>query len=131
MYSSYAVVKYLKELKILPEISLPLSKIMYDNRNECDDRMAEIRQVCNMSQWLLFYLAVLDKVLGIEYNFIKEKHRCLDKSLDTLNKAKNMSNHMKERMKRELSLMYQKPIFQIEEVMKMGCQYRLSCSPKM
>ena len=65
--------KYLQELIVLPKISLPLSKIMYDNRNECDARMVEVRQACNNYQWLLFYLDVLEKVLGTEYNFIKRE----------------------------------------------------------
>ena len=59
LYSSYAVAKYLQDLKILPEISIPLSKLMYDNMNECDDRMAEVRQTGNINQWLLFYLDML------------------------------------------------------------------------
>lgn len=111
LYSSYTVVKYLQELKILPELSFPLSKLIYDNKNECGDRMAEVRQACNINQWLLFYLGMLDKVFGTEYNFIKEKHCCFNKSLDALDKAKNIPNNMKERMKRGLVMMYQKPYF--------------------
>lgn len=130
LYSSYAVVKYLQELKILPKISLPLSKLIYDNKNECDDRMAEVRQVSNINQWLLFYLDMLDKAFGTEYNFIKEKHRCMDKSLDTIDKAMNISINMKERMKLELSLMCQKPIFRIEEVMN-DCNVTHSTATKM
>ena len=77
-----------------------------------------------------FYLDMLDKAFGTEYNFIKEKHRCLDKSLDTLDRAKNISNHMKERMQRELTLMYQKPVFRIEEVMN-ACNITHSTATKM
>ena len=130
LYSSYAVTKYLQELRILPPISYPLSKQMYDNKNECDDRMAEVRQTYNINQWLLFYLDMLDKAFSAEYNFIKEKHRCLNKSLDTLNKAKNIPNSMKERMKRELTQMYQKPVFRIEEVMN-DCDITHSTATKM
>lgn len=89
LYSSYTVTKYLQELKILPKLSLPLSKLMHDNKNECDDRMAEVSQACNIDQWLLFYLGMLDK-------------------------AENIPVHMKERMKYELMMMHQKPFFRIE-----------------
>jgi len=130
LYSSYAVAKYLWELQILTKISLPLSKLMYDNKNECDDRMAEVRQSCNMNQWLLFYLDMLDKALGKEYSFIKEKHIYMKKSQDTLDKGKNISNQMKERMKCELSMMCQKPIFRIEEVMN-ACNITHSTATKM
>lgn len=130
LYSSYTVVKYLQELKILPELSLPLSKLMHDNKNECDDRMAEVRQACNINQWLLFYLGMLDKVFGIEYNFIKEKHCCFNKSLDVLDKAKNIPNHMKERMKHGLIMMYQKPFFRIEEL-RNDCDITHSTATKM
>ena len=57
------------------------------------------------------YLGMLDKVFGTEYNFIKEKHCCLEKSRDTLDKAENIPIHMKERMKHELMMMHQKPFF--------------------
>ena len=90
LYASYAVAKYLQELKVLPEISYPLTKLIYDNKNECNDRMAEVRQACSINQWLLFYLDILDKTFGTEYSFIKEKHRCLDRSRDVLNKAKEL-----------------------------------------
>ena len=73
---------------------------------------------------------LLDKAFGTEYNFIKEKHCCQDKSLDTLDKAKNISNNMKERMKRELTLMIQKPVFRIEEVMK-DCDITHSTATKI
>lgn len=105
LYSSYTVAKYLQELKVLPEISFPLAKLMYDNKNECDDRMAEVRQACNINQWLLFYLDMLDK-------------------------AKDVSNHMKERMKHELTLMFQKPVFRIEELMN-DCSITHSTATKM
>lgn len=111
LYSSYTVVKYLQELNILPGLSFLLFKLMCDNKNECDDRMAEVRQTCNINQWLLFYLIMLDKSFGAEYNFIKEKHCCMDKSLDVLDKAKTIPGHMKKRMKKELIMMLQKPIF--------------------
>ena len=130
LYSSYTVTKYLQELKILPELSLPLSKLMHDNKNECDDRMAEVRQACNINQWLLFYLGMLDKVFGTEYNFIKEKHCCFNKSLDVLDKAKNIPNHMKERMKHGLIMMYQKPFFRIEEL-RNDCDITHSTATKM
>ena len=130
LYSSYAVTKYLQELKILPKISFPLSKLIHDNKNECDDRMAEVRQACNINQWLLFYLDMLDKAFGTEYNFIKEKRCSLDKSFDTLNKARNVSDHMKERMKRELTLMCKKPVFRIEELMN-DCDITHSTATKM
>ena len=103
---------------------------MYGNKNECDDRMAEVRQACNINQWLLFYLGILDKAFTTEYNFIKEKHCCLDKGLDVLDKAKNISNQIKERMKRELMLMHQKPVFRIEEVMN-DCDITHSTATKM
>ena len=64
LYSSYAVTKYLQEVKILPKISVPLSKLIHDSKNECDDRMAEVRQACNINQWLLFYLDMLDKAFA-------------------------------------------------------------------
>ena len=130
LYASYAVAKYLQELKVLPEISYPLTKLIYDNKNGCNDRMAEVRQACNINQWLLFYLDILDKTFGTEYSFIKEKHRCLDRSRDVLNKAKNIPNHMKERMKREMIMMYQKPVFRIEELMN-DCDITHSTATKM
>ena len=130
LHSSYAVAKYLWELQILTKISLPLSKLMYDNKNECDDRMAEVRQSCNMNQWLLFYLDMLDKALGKEYSFINEKHIHMDKSQDTLDKAKNIPNQLKERMKRELNMMCQNPVFRIEDVMK-DCNITHSTATKM
>lgn len=130
LYSSYTVVKYLQDLKILPKLSYPLSKLIQDNKNECDDRMAEVRQACNINQWLLFYLDKLDIAFGTEYNFIKEKYVCLDKSRDVLDKAKNIPNHMKERMKRELIMMSQKPVFRIEELMK-DCDITHSTATKM
>lgn len=130
LYSSYAVVEYLQELKILPELSFPLSKLMMDNKKECDDRMTEVRQACNINQWFLFYLDMLDKVFTTEYNFIKEKHCCLDKSRDALDKAKNIPNNMKERMKHELVMMSQKPFFRIEELMN-DCNITHSTATKM
>ena len=130
LYASYTVAKYLQELIVLPEISYPLTKLIYDNKNECNDRMAEVRQACNINQWLLFYLDILDKTFGTEYSFIKEKHRCLDRSRDVLNKAKNIPNHMKERMKREMIMMYQKPVFRIEELMN-DCDITHSTATKM
>ena len=77
-----------------------------------------------------FYLDILDKTFGTEYSFIKEKHRCLDRSRDVLNKAKNIPNHMKERMKREMIMMYQKPVFRIEELMN-DCDITHSTATKM
>ena len=130
LYSSYTVTKYLQELKILPELSLPLSKLMHDNKNECDDRMTEARQTCNINQWLLFYLGMLDKVFGTEYNFIKEKHCCLNKSLDVLEKAKNIHIHRRGRLKRGLAMMYQKPFFRVEEL-KNECDITHSTATKM
>ena len=130
LYASYTVAKYLQELIVLPEISYPLTKLIYDNKNGCNDRMAEVRQACNINQWLLFYLDILDKTFGTEYSFIKEKHRCLDRSRDVLNKAKNIPNHMKERMKREMIMMYQKPVFRIEELMN-DCDITHSTATKM
>lgn len=127
---SYTVVKYLQELNILPGLSFPLFKLMCDNKNECDDRMAEVRQTCNINQWLLFYLIMLDKSFSVEYNFIKEKHCCMDKSLDVLDKAKNIPGHMKKRMKKELIMMLQKPIFRIEELMN-DCSITHSTATKM
>ena len=103
---------------------------MHDNKNECDDRMAEVRQACNINQWLLFYLGMLDKVFGTEYNFIKEKHCCFNESLDVLDKAKNIPNHMKERMKHGLIMMYQKPFFRIEEL-RNDCDITHSTATKM
>lgn len=130
LYSSYAVAKYLQELKVLPKISLPFSKLMHDNKNECDDRMAEVRQAGNINQWLLFYLDMLDKTLSVEYNFIKGKHCCMDKSLDVLDKAENIPAHMKKRMKRELIMMFQRPVFRIEELMN-DCNITHSTATKM
>ena len=43
-YSTYAVCRTMCEMKIFPQISIPVAKYMYDNRNECEDRMAEARQ---------------------------------------------------------------------------------------
>ena len=76
------------------------------------------------------FLDILDKTFGTEYSFIKEKHRCLDRSRDVLNKAKNIPNHMKERMKREMIMMYQKPVFRIEELMN-DCDITHSTATKM
>lgn len=117
LYSAYAMEKYMQKLKILPEISLPFAKLIHVNRNECDDRMAETRQECNINQWLIFYLNIMNKALNATCEFIEEQHRCMIRSVKAVNKAKNISSNMKNKMLKELKHMQQAPLFRIEDVM--------------
>lgn len=50
LYSACAVEKYMQKLQMLSEVTIPFAKFIQDNINECDDRMAETRQACNMNQ---------------------------------------------------------------------------------
>ncbi len=118
LYSSFAMEKYMQKLRIFPEISLPFAKLIYANRNECDDRMAEARQECNINQWLIFYLNIMDKALNVACKFIEEQHHCKIKSVKIVNKAKNISANVKSKMLNELEHMWQAPLFRIEDVMK-------------
>lgn len=130
LYSACAVEKYMQKLQMLPEVTIPFAKFIQDNINECDDRMAETRQACNMNQWLLFYLDFLDKALNAALGFIEEQHRCMIKSMSAVNKPKNISVNMKDRMLKELGLMQQMPLFRIEDVMN-HCGITHSTAAKM
>ncbi len=130
LYSAYTMEKYMQKLKILPEISLPFAKLIHVNRNECDDRMAETRQECNINQWLIFYLNIMNKALNATCEFIEEQHRCMIKSVKAVNKAKNISSNMKNKMLKELEHMHQAPLFRIEDVMN-RCDITHSTATKM
>lgn len=130
LYSACVVEKYMQKLQILPEITILFAKFIQDNINECDDRMAETRHACNMNQWLLFYLDILDKALNAAYGFIEEQHHCMIKSMNALNKLKKISVNMKDRMHKELELMQQMPLFRIEDVMN-HCGITHSTAAKM
>ena len=118
LYSAYAMKKYMQEMKVFPEICFLLAKLIYVNRNECDDRMAEVRQACNINQLLIFYLNIMDKALNATCEFIEEQHRCMIKSVKAVNKVKNISANMKDKMIKELEHMQRTPLFYIEDVMK-------------
>ena len=90
---------------------------MYENRNECEDRMAEARQTGNINQWLIFYLNILMRAIEAEYNFIIEQHQCKMKSLETVKKVKDVSANMKNQMLQEVGFMHQAPVFRVEDVM--------------
>lgn len=130
LHSACAVEKYMQKLQILPEVTIPFAKFIQDNINECDDRMAEVRQACNMNQWLLFYLDILDKALNAACRFIEEQHRSMIKSVNAVNKTKNISANMKDRMIKELGMMRQMPLFRIEDVMN-HCGITHSIASKM
>lgn len=130
LYSAYVVEKYVQKLKIVPEISFPFAKLVQENRNECDDRMAEVRRECNMNQWLLFYLDILDKALNATCEFIEGQHRSMIESVEAINKAKDISVNMKDRMLKELGHMQQIPLFRIEDVMR-HCDITHSTATKM
>lgn len=117
VYSTYAVCRTMWEMKIFPRLSIPFAKYMYENRNECEDRMAEARQTGNINQWLLFYLDILVRAIEVEYNFIIEQHRCKVKSLETVKKVKGVSVNMRNQMFQEVGFMHQTPVFRIEDVM--------------
>ncbi|MCD7835608.1 MAG: hypothetical protein LUG83_02920 [Lachnospiraceae bacterium] len=130
LYSACAVEKYMQKLQMLPEVTIPFAKFIQDNINECDDRMAGTRQACNMDQWLLFYLDILDKALNAACGFVEVQHRCMIKSMNVVNKLKNISVNMKDRMYKELGLMQQMPLFRIEDVMN-HCGITHSTAAKM
>lgn len=90
---------------------------MYENRNECEDRMAEARQTANINQWLLFYLNIIVRAIETEYNFIAEQHLCMMKSLEKVKKVKGVSANMRTQMSQELNFMCKAPVFRIEDVM--------------
>lgn len=118
LYSTYAVVKNMQEIKIFPEISIAFANFLYNNRNECEDRMTEVRQAVNINQWLLFYLSILDRAIEAENLFIVEQHSCMMKSLEKIEKVKNISSNMRNQMFQEMNRMHQMPVFRIEDVMK-------------
>lgn len=130
LYSACVVEKYMQKLQILPEVTIPFAKFIQDNINECEDRMAETRQACNMNQWLLFYLDILDKALNAACGFIEEQHRSTIKSVNAVNKLKNISVNMKDKMLKELNQMQQMPLFRIEDVMN-HCDITHSTAAKM
>lgn len=117
VYSTYAVCRTMWEMKIFPRLSIPFAEYMYENRNECEDRMAEVRQTGNINQWLLFYLNILVRAIEVEYNFIIDQHRCKMESLETVKKVKGVSVNMRNQMLQEVSFMHQTPVFRIEDVM--------------
>ncbi len=130
LYSAYAMEKYMQKLQMLPKVSIPFAKFIQDNINECDDRMAETRQACNMNQWLLFYLNIMDKALNATCVFIEEQHRCMIKSMKAVSKVKNISANMKDKLIKELGHMHRTPFFRIEDVMN-HCDITHSTATKM
>ena len=130
MYSSYAVEKYMQKLKVLPEVSLPFAKLIQNNINECEDRMAEVRWSCNISPWLTFYLNIMDKALEAICSFIEEQHKDMATSINAINRVKNISPNMRNRMIMELEFMKQMPFFRIEDVMN-HCDITHSTAVKM
>lgn len=72
----------------------------------------------------------MDKALNTACEFIKEKHHCMIKSVETVNKAKNISANMKNKMLKELEHMQQTPLFRIEDVVN-HCGITHSTATKM
>ena len=130
VYSSYAMEKYMQRLKVLPEVSLPFSKLIQNNINECEDRMAEVRWSCNINPWLTFYLNIMDKALQIVCRFIEEQHRHMATNINAVNRVKNISPNMRNKMIMELGFMQQMPFFRIEDVMN-HCDITHSTAVKM
>ena len=130
MYSSYAVEKYMQKLKVLPEVSLPFAKLIQNNINECEDRMAEVRWSCNINPWLTFYLNIMDKALEAICRFIEEQHKDMATSINAVNRVKNISPNMRNRMIMELEFMKQMLFFRIEDVMN-HCDITHSTAVKM
>ncbi len=92
---------YMQKLQMSPKVSIPFVKFIQANIKECDDRLAKTRQVCNMNQWLIFYLNIMDKALNATCVFFEEQHHCMIKSVKVVSKAKNISSNMKNKMLRE------------------------------
>ena len=130
MYSSYAVEKYMQKLKVLPEVSLPFAKLIQNNINECEDRMAEVRWSCNISPWLTFYLNIMDNALEAICRFIEEQYKDMATSINAVNRVKNISPNMRNKMIMELGFMQQMPFFRIEDVMN-HCDITHSTAVKM
>lgn len=130
VYSSYAMEKYMQKLKVLPEISLPFAKLIQNNINECEDRMAEVRWSCNINPWLTFYLNIMDKTLEAVCRFIQEQHKHMETSINAVNGVKNISPNMRNKMIMELGFMWQMPFFRIEDVMN-HCNITHSTAVKM
>ena len=130
VYSSYAMEKYMQNLKVLPEVSLPFAKLIQNNINECEDRMAEVRGSCNINPWLTFYLNIMDKALEVVCRFIEEQHKHMSTSINAVNRVKNISPNMRNKMIKELGFMQQMPFFRIEDVMN-HCNITHSTAVKM
>lgn len=130
VHSSYAVAKYMRKLKVLPEVSLPLAKLIQNNINECEDRMAEVRWSCNINLWLTFYLNIMDKALEAVCRFIQEQQKHMETSINAVNRVKNISPNMRNKMIMELGFMQQMPFFRIEDVMN-HCNITHSTAVKM
>ena len=120
----------MQKLKVLPEVSLPFAKLIQNNINECEDRMAEVRWSCNISPWLTFYLNIMDKALEAICRFIEEQHKDMATSINAVNRVKNISPNMRNRMIMELGFMQQMPFFRIEDVMN-HCDITHSTAVKM
>ena len=120
----------MQKLKVLPEVSFPFAKLIRNNINECEDRMAEVRWSCNINPWLTFYLNIMDKALETACRFIQEKHKHMETSINTVKRVKNISPNMRNKMIMELGFMQQMPFFRIEDVMN-HCDITHSTATKM
>ena len=85
---------------------------------------------CNISPWLTFYLNIMDKALEAICRFIEEQHKDMATSINAVNRVKNISPNMRNRMIMELEFMKQMLFFRIEDVMN-HCDITHSTAVKM
>lgn len=72
----------------------------------------------------------MDKALEAICRFIEEQHKDMATSINAVNRVKNISPNMRNRMIMELEFMKQMPFFRIEDVMN-HCDITHSTAVKM
>ena len=72
----------------------------------------------------------MDKALEVVCRFIEEQHKHMSTSINAVNRVKNISPNMRNKMIKELGFMQQMPFFRIEDVMN-HCNITHSTAVKM